>query len=625
MIQAILTILASCVFALILQRRIEKILPDFVLLVGLGVYLCGIAGHLSLSIPIFYGSVFIIAISGCCYLRKQKDVRILQMIPELILTPQAAILCVTIAVFSFLYIGHAVIQWDDLSYWGIYAKNLFYLGHLPNGLENCSVSYKDYTPIQQVFQWFFMAGSSSFSEAALFRINISLLYLLMLPFLSFLKKEAGIRNAVSIVLFVVFPHIFSSHFYYRLGVDYLMGVLFGYGILTAFSTVQRKELELEDVVRLVIITSYLSLLKSSGIILAFFLCLFYALSGSIRIKMRLLRFGATFPVPGFAFLSWKWFLRRTGNSGYLSDQIHENIFRGKLSFPPYTAEVLLHYLKNFFLYPLTREKAGMTAFGMTVIIAAVFLMFREPGTIREEKKRLGLLMTCLLLFMIGHICMYLFVFYDWEAHGLLEYDRYICQYLSGVFYYYLYIMLSRSMQWEGRKRYAVTGMLLLLIILLPYRSFFRYMIPSNYQINKDREYGESMKKAEEEWEQSGISGLQLIQNGEQNLTLVADAWDPALQFFCYDAVPQPMAGVINVPAVEEGTLGGFIAARMNDYGTEYVYVMKNAEESIYKGDFKEDTKSLTRDGSGLEGGKIYRAIRTEKGRELVSVSQNEGF
>ena len=74
--------------------------------------------------------------------------------------------------------------YDDLSYWGLYTKNIFSINKLPHFFENCSVDYKDYTPIMQILQYLALFGRSNFSEGVMFRTNVCFIYIMLLPILT---------------------------------------------------------------------------------------------------------------------------------------------------------------------------------------------------------------------------------------------------------------------------------------------------------------------------------------------------------------------------------------------------------------------------------------------------------
>ena len=107
--------------------------------------------------------------------------------------------------------------------------------------------------------------------------------------------------------------------------------------------------------------------------------------------------------------------------------------------------------------------------------------------------------------------------------------------------------------------------------------------------------------------------MDLAHDGTQKITLVTDAWDRSTQFLEYAAVPQPINSVINVPAVDQGELAGFIM----DFVDEYVYVSDNAE-AAYKGDW-EETSVITSDSSPLRPGGLYLVDRTNDDKTLVLI------
>ncbi|MBO4266302.1 MAG: hypothetical protein J5910_03840 [Lachnospiraceae bacterium] len=524
-----------------------------------------------------------------------------------------------------------VFYYDDLSYWGLYTRNIFCINKLPHLFENCSVDYKDYTPIIQIFQYIAMFGRRTFSEPTMFRANVCLIYILLLPMLSGI--EDGDRplpvRIIAGVLYVIFPHILTSQFYYRLGVDLFLALTFGYSLLYIFDPHFLVSHDPDDdnngpfgneVFRIIVLAltlAFLALIKSSGIVLCIFaLIMFFVRQIITDKKAAALLKTAVLALFSFgSYLSWQLFLRYSWNNGYLSNRVKDGIKGGGLKFPEYTWEVICNYITHFFTYPLTRNTVGATAFLITLFVIAVYVLC--PKT----KDRTVLFISSLvglLLFATAHLSMYLFVFDEWEAHGLLEYDRYITQYLGGVFMVSCCLLLKEAYGGSGdeggvskRIRMLLYVSTAVFVILLPYKDM-KYLLPSGYESMTD-EYVKMSEDAQDEWNRSGIPALGLVHDGTARISVVTNAWDETTQFMEYNAVPQPIDMFINVPAIEPGDINSFIENHME----AYVYVSENAADA-YKGDWNE-TAELTESGESLAPGGLYRVKRLNDDKTLVPI------
>ena len=245
----------------------------------------------------------------------------------------------------------------------------------------------------------------------------------------------------------------------------------------------------------------------------------------------------------------------------------------------------------------------------------------------------------LVVFAAAHVGMYLFVFDEWEAHGLMEFDRYITQYLGGAFMLYVCVLIKIACADRGSAirpfdfdketvenpepfpgssghRLRIPALVLgistaIFLALLPYGDMKTYLIPANYRADYEKNHESVEKKAEEEWDQTGIAGMNLPHDGSARLTLIADSWDEKTQHLIYAAVPQPVDCVINTPAIAEGELTSYV----EDHLEAYVYVAQNAKDA-YKGDWDESAQ-LTEDHKPLQPGTLYRVIKENDTKTLV--------
>lgn len=745
MLQVVLIILCAASLAVVHRKKIEDFLAP-VLMSGMLFIYCG--GVLGQSLRMFsylaMGIMVAVTIGGAVYtvgfgIKRQSNdiaglrsesfrVSFFKSFRGYVFTPAFIICIVTCLVFGVIFSSHRLMHWDDLSYWGIYLKDIFCLDRLPLGVENCTISYKDYPPIQQIMEYFFMFTGDGFNEPIAFCVNVCFLYVIMLPFLSgFGRTKSYLGKIVTVIMYVIFPHIFTTQFYYKLGLDFLISVLFGYGIYLivreyddvgtnmtssvkchaggnkVFRNENRILTNRNEIYRLlgiVVVSSYLAIIKTSGVVLSLFLTVFYAIriiteysicknsdvpmgkadcdhtskSPSSHNQKSCARGFAIFVralilsgfVPICAYSTWKLWGRRTGNHGYLSDIVSSNVKSFAIEFPPYTGEVTLNYIKHVLTYPLTREKVGVTAFAMIVIIAVMYYVRKrniytaikngaendcnedkcvaegkcdaegkcnaegkyvdegkcdeDAFTLRKKERVLRNLHITMcvgtFIFCVAHLYMYLFVFDDWEAHGLLEFDRYINQYLAGILFVYTYDM------WNDLSRRRVAGLSPAIILtaffaaMLPYSSVGDYLIPSHYDALYDKSYEPTRLEASSEWDACTLRTLNLPLDEDHRVMLVGNAWTDEFQFFTLEMVPQAVTVATNAPALAQGEICDFIADQIVSRGIEYIYVMNNADAD-YPGDIA--AESIEKFGVALECGQSYYVDRSDDEMTFVKL------
>ncbi len=681
---------------LIFNKKVHEVLPVAVFVSALGTYLLALFSSLTVAFTVMCALSVAVSLVILVYSFKMRhgfetEGRFLSLSIFETIEPSLCLILVCIA-FCLLMSWRKVYFYDDLSYWAIYTKNIFAIDHLPTLFENCSVDYKDYTPIIQILQYLVMFGRREFSEASMFQTNVCLIYVLLLPLLSVAfagfdgeevirrdgvvgSKCSDTKNVVikatAVVMYVIFPHILTAQFYYRLGVDLLLALTFGY-ILYYVYLYDLDKLRLGDgslvskdeVFRIVCIASglaFLTLIKASGALLAVMAIIMFALheGASNREKSRtkaMMLCAWTAILCLFTigeFLSWQWFLRRSWNNGYLSNRVKEGITGGTFAFPEYTWEVVINYIRHFCFVPLTGNRIGATALVLVLFIIVVSFLHRvetkEPSLslmldvnhtlLRQRNRPLVSIMVGLVVFAVAHIGMYLFVFDEWEAHGLMEFDRYITQYLGGAFMLYVCVLIKIACADRGsairpfdfdketvenpepfpgssKHRSRIPALFLyistaIFLVLLPYGDMKTYLIPANYRADYEQNHETVANNAKEEWDQTGIAGMNLPHDGSARLTVIADSWDEKTQHLIYAAVPQPVDCVINTPAIAEGELTSYV----EDHLEAYVYVAQNAKDA-YKGDWDESAQ-LTEDHKPLQPGVLYRVIKENDTKTLV--------
>lgn len=261
------------------------------------------------------------------------------------------------------------------------------------------------------------------------------------------------------------------------------------------------------------------------------------------------------------------------------------------------------------MYPLTREKVGISAAGILAVILIIYLAGRYCNYIDSKMSRVYILACIeLVLFCAAHIYMYLFVFDEYEAKDLLEFDRYICQYLAGFFMFSICMIMNigdKLSEKTGIKINLSFIIILLLLALLPYKSMSIYLIPHNYDEYYDDNMKDAASTAQEEYAASDISDINNNGDGGR-LMLMANAWDIELQYFDYYAAPNPVQFVANIPAIENGKLKSFVETQMEDNDINYIYVLNNAVSS-YTGNWDKESSELNADGVPLLAGHIYKS------------------
>ena len=95
-----------------------------------------------------------------------------ELIAEL-LSWKSILLLLSMILITFLVKDKATFWWDDINYWAVDAKALYYNDGFAGKYGNVAPEFGDYPPAIQLFKWFFLHLSSSFREGLMFDLCIA--------------------------------------------------------------------------------------------------------------------------------------------------------------------------------------------------------------------------------------------------------------------------------------------------------------------------------------------------------------------------------------------------------------------------------------------------------------------
>ena len=190
------------------------------------------------------------------------------------------VMCLFIFIFDF---RRNLSNWDEWSHWGIMIKEMLRLDRFYSIAESTLMVHKDYPPIMQMFELFFINLTGTFKESSLISSIHLFSFSLFIPAIAEDKNKKLLNIIIkSIVIIFIILLLFLSFDQHKIinciYIDYSMAILIAYLL---FSIINEKELLSNfSLINLSIGCSFLLLLKQIGlplylmILFMFFICQF---------------------------------------------------------------------------------------------------------------------------------------------------------------------------------------------------------------------------------------------------------------------------------------------------------------------------------------------------------------
>lgn len=477
--------------AYIHKRDVEDILPPLVMTLMLFNYALAIIGKghhsFKLSIIIF---ILIAVVCVVCFLRRRNSpsekssaFSFKQHFSKHIGFYVYLIMCLLMV---YGYSTHFVNVWDDFHYNATFPKDCYYFRTMPYG-TNLATYYKSYLPLQQLlFYWGFQGFG--FSEPMMFQYKMVLIYTLMLPLFSLANKSKGITRIANLVFPAILPFLFLFEVIESLSMDTVMAAMFAYALINI--AVKREDKpEPFRLYCILVSTVSLILMKSiaamfAGITLGVWLFVLIVKSRRKSIKEFKLEWTA-FLVTGFstllAYLSWKIYCNRHGNTTYLSNILSDNLSEGgRFSLPSYGQTTIQNILKSIFTMKMNLGPTGMSLFAVILISVALLAMLIINKSFDRTDLWTSVILAAGLFVYVAFLCYtYCFIFEQWEAESLSSLDRYFGTYALTVLYVIIY-RINADVNSSKTAEIALWATCIISLVTLPYSNIIQTLMPQKY-------------------------------------------------------------------------------------------------------------------------------------------------
>lgn len=364
--------------------------------------------------------------------------------------------------------GRVFSQYDDFTHWGLIVKNMFYFGNF--GTDGV-IEYGEYPPFVSIFQYLLVFFKGAFSEDTVI-IGLNLLYFsFIVPLLKNIKWDKSLLKLIVLVpAILLVPIVFYSDFYTNLFVDGFLGCLLAYTIYSWF-----REKENKQILSVGAGIIALVLTKSIGLALGIVALIIFAID--IILENKEMRKSKTkiwillLVILIIAIGSWKCKLLIDGanikwdNNEITIGRILE-VLQGNGE--AYQDRTLNNFMEKVFTEQGTLISRGMNTINLFMFLIAFGVVTYINLKDKKMQKRFVVMQTILLtswiIFILGMLIMYLFIFTPEEALILACFERYILIIPFGMVVVDLALL---SDKWEKIKASTIILCIAILLTLMP--------------------------------------------------------------------------------------------------------------------------------------------------------------
>lgn len=505
----ILLIIFGILLALAIDRKAIDVIPVYVF-----TFLICLFGLALIKKPhhaFDFSLVYFAATSILFIIKKRKALKSIDSI-KVLFTPKSVstgliLYFAVLILMCVAYGNHVVNNWDDFHFNATFARDMFAYGGMPTGYKSAT-GYRTYKPLMQLFyNWGFQANGH-YIETLMFRYKSFLLYTALLPLFALIDGIKGkITKISAAVAIIALPYAFLFEIVDSLSMDAMMGLLCAY-TLTSICFSNNKDWFYY--VRITVGLVTLVLVKSTAVMfvaICFAVLLISEVFEYLKEKnsklnilvLRVVRFLGMGIITGVAWLSWKVFCDRNGNTTYLNTMLDGSLESGN-RIPWYGKQTLIDGFKGLFTQSLNlgRFSLSMMTTALIVLIIAVIVIKAEksikenasyankPSDSNKPIKIFGLgFINWIYVVILGGIIpyfavlmyTYIFVFEEYEALEFASYDRYLGTYALAIMYFAIYhlCVVVRS-----KLKYLITAVTVLLLLTLNYPVLANGLIPARY-------------------------------------------------------------------------------------------------------------------------------------------------
>ncbi|MBO5486699.1 MAG: hypothetical protein J5988_07200, partial [Eubacterium sp.] len=340
---------------------------------------------------------------------------------KIVFSWQSLVLLTVCVLITFLVKDKAALWWDDINYWAVDAKALYYNGGFAGKYGNVAPEFGDYPPAIQLFKWFFLHLSpDGFREGLMFGAYHCLNLIYMLPLIKKLPKNNPLLLFAGMLGIFLIPGIADGIAKEGTCADVTMGIVYGAFLWSVYDDKEHSDVFYYS--RLILYISVLVLTKSVGIEWAFFGMVFFALFRFYRAKedgiSSEMLWHHTLRLAGVCLLvegSWLAFCLLNRRVAKLTGAAVRTAVSGDFSFLKNAVDKMKIYAEGFVLHPMHGEHTwgiDLSSAALLILFFVVVLLYKKCSLLQKwEAKRMTLfiMFTAFMAYgiiFLGHITIF---------------------------------------------------------------------------------------------------------------------------------------------------------------------------------------------------------------------------
>lgn len=398
---------------------------------------------------------------------------------DILVSWKSLLLLIVCVCITLLVKDKAALWWDDINYWAVDAKALYYNGGFAGKYGNVAPEFGDYPPALQLFKWFFLHLSPNvFREGLLFGAYHCLNLIYMLPLLKRIPKNKPWFLVLGILGIFLVPGIVDGIAKEGTCADVTMGIVYGAFLWAVLDDKDHADLFYYS--RLMLYISVLVLTKSVGIEWAFFGMVFFLLfrfyrekENGVLTKTLWKQTAKLAAVCLFTEGSWLLFCLFNRRVAKLTGAGVRIAVSGDFSFLKNSFEKMRIYAEGFSIHPMHGEQTWgidlSSAALLALFLVSIFVYKRLSLLQSGEAKRLFffVLFTAFMAYgiiFLGHITIFAQEVQYEDAYVMAKsIARYGAPFTLGLLYLFMAILIEK----KGARGYVVCFLFVLLTTSLP--------------------------------------------------------------------------------------------------------------------------------------------------------------
>lgn len=440
----------TALFSILFKKKFEEVLPVYFLFVITILYFCGLVSNLLIGVYIsIIFSVLGMLLFTYSVIRKGSRKNTIQ----LIITPGFIAFILLLVFVYIINISRFFTVWDEFSHWGVIIKEMVRLDKFHSVPESILGVHKDYPPAIQLFQYFWIKITGSYTEPGTYRAIQIFTLCLFLPIFKNLHFKNLIKFICFFAIILVIPSALGINLYNSIYTDVTIGVLFGYSL---FCVVKMEKFSAFLGINLFLSIFVLTITKQIGVffvgmILLFVFIRFLNINNLRNFKdnIKLFKKESIFSVATASIVILSTFIASKTWSSFISACKVSNIqfkisditisgiidiFKGNS--PAFQRDTIKNFIDAFFSTNPIVPFLQLTYFQLIIIFTGigfvVFLLFKKTSYYDKLLAFAILIPIGAFAYAGAMLLLYVFSFGSYEGPLLASYQRYMITYWTGI-------------------------------------------------------------------------------------------------------------------------------------------------------------------------------------------------